>query len=133
MEKEIERRGWLKENGLREWTPPCCVHARSDGTAFGRPSVCVFVFVSRYRSELLLQEFAEQRVIELISPSSGANQQSFFSKTSEVFGLELWSELVNGEFAVAQFREFALAYPACLRVRESCLIRRRPIGTVVQD
>ena len=75
-------------------------------------SVCAFVVVLVFAIplHLLSQEFAEEWVVELISTSSGANQQSFFCQTSEIFGLELWSEVVNREFAVAQFGEFAYEF-----------------------
>ena len=72
----MEIRKWVKGNGLREWSPPWVLVLCPDGCS------------SRQLLHRLLQEFAEQWVIKLVSSSSRTNQQPFFSQAREIFCLE---------------------------------------------
>lgn len=54
----------------------------------------------------LPKKVAEERMIKLVSPSSGSDQQTFLHQACEIFGLESASEVLGCQFACAQIGEF---------------------------
>jgi len=80
--------------------PDCCKGTVEVLNSCLRPTgrVCVSLVRpcgSSFRSFRLLQERAEQWVVELVSASSDANEQTLLSQTGEILCLESRSELVN--------------------------------------
>ena len=57
------------------------------------------------RSFLLLQEFAEERVIELISASSRPDQKAFLRETCEIFCLKLACEVMRLKLTITEAGE----------------------------
>ena len=86
-------REWIKGNGVRPVVIEMEAGARRP---VGRraPSLMALVFV-RAVSLHLLQELAKERVVELVSPSSSADQQALPNEPCEVFPLEFAAEAVG--------------------------------------
>ncbi len=67
-------------------------------------------FASFGLSEVLFQEFAEERMVELVTAPSGADKQSLFREACEVFRLESAREVMCRQLAVAVSREFVYQF-----------------------
>lgn len=91
---------WIRDNGLREGTPPCGGCWRR---ACGPPIMrCIRVYGRC--SHFSREEQPEQWMIEPVSPASGSDQQSFIGKPAEVDAFIAFVKLLDADVFVVAAR-----------------------------
>src|SRR2546430_1165759 len=93
----------VRGQGASEWIPPCGkarekqLRGRGGKLAAASPRER-FRVCSCSGSFCLPQELAEQRVVELVSSPTSANEQPLFGESPEMRVLESWNEMARVDF-----------------------------------